>query len=495
MTTKAKQVLLVDDEQKLLDALSQRLDLLGFDVHTAINGKAAIDIARNIPLDLAIVDLQMPDMNGLVAITKLKEITPGLKTILLTGHGNEKIKQTTESLNSLYFEKDEMDNFWGFIKQLTTEGKMVVIRPGTKMSPSTNSNGMPAGTFDGNEIEIRSDTHFQTNHPFKASFDGGRQPGALSRSRIVGETTPMQKLRKSIKQVATLSCPVIIRGETGTGKELAARAIHAESRHANDRFIAINSGCFGNEQSIGQLFGLKNDNLAEAIQSQNDTLNADRVGTILFDHIEDMPLRLQLQLLKIIDATEISPISRTNQGRDGVGAIRILVATDTDLNQSIKSGSFRKDLYYRLNLFELSVPPLRDRKDDIPPLSYYFLEKYRIEFNKQVDSISEKVLDSFAAYDFPGNVRELEHIIERAVILADDKIIAPNHLPGRFGKKATAQSSEVGRFATMAEMETQYIIEVLKASKGNKSKTAEILGISRAALWRKLKQINTDRMD
>jgi DNA-binding NtrC family response regulator len=465
MTSETRQILLVDDEEKLLKLISQRLQLMGFGTFTATNGADAVDILRQNQIDIAIVDLDMPGINGLVTITKLKEINPGLQTVLLTGHGNDKVKQATESLNSRYFEKSEMRGFWGFIEKLHSHGKVVVIRP------NTGGTGTMPEIVGPHEIEIRP------GPDIRGATD---PPSGLERPRIIGETPAMQTLRKNIERVATLDCPVILKGETGTGKELAARRIHALSSRSKGRFLAINCGYFGNDPVGGQpQFDKNGGNL-------RDFFNAARQGTILLDQIEDMPQQMQIQLLKIIDNAGLPQADETKVSS---ADIRILAATGADLEKRAESGSFRKDLYYRLNLLELTIPPLRDRKDDIAPLSHYFLDKHSKIFGKYVESISGEVLDTFAAYRFPGNVRELEHIIERAIILADDRMIDKRLLPARFQKNgAAAQKPEKTRFLTLAEMEINYILEVLEGTGGIKTQTAKVLGISRAALWRKLKQ-------
>jgi DNA-binding NtrC family response regulator len=492
MTTQVKQILLVDDEEKLLKSIAQRLEVMGFVPLTATNGMAAIDIAVNNPIDLAIVDLQMPAMNGLVTITKLKEIKPDLKTILLTGHGNDKVKQATESLNTLYFEKDEMAGLWDFIKNLNTDGKVVVIRP-TSVSPGLPAGEKnPSGPYPAHEIEIRDRRDFANTGKRVDRFSADpKRSGDIDRLRIVGETPAMGELRKNIERMASLDCTVTLCGEPGTGKELAARAIHAGSLRKEHRFLAISCANLGSEQLAGQLLGYKSGGLSEAIRTRNGVFSTDRVGTLLFNQVEKMPDDMQAQLLRILDMTD----SQLSGSQKQTGSdIRIIVATNTDLAERVKAGAFRKGLYDRLNLFELTLPPLRERKDDIHPLSQYFFDTYRQGLRKPVDSIAPEVIRILVDYDFPGNVRELEHIIERAVILADGKTIEREHLPARFREDLKpARPLEAGQFSTLAEMEKNYIVEVLEANRGNKSKTAKTLGISRAALWRKLKQFNAEK--
>lgn len=484
MTKQAIHVLLVDDEEKLLKSIARRLEVLGIVPFTATNGMQAIDIASKNTIDLAIVDLQMPDMDGLVTITKLKEIKPNLKTILLTGHGNDKVKQATESLNTLYFEKDEMGDFWHFIKKLNSDGKVIVIRP----TASPAGREVPTGFSQKNDIEIHSHPDIiETDYRKRTFGKETHHSSSFTHLRIVGEAPAMRKLRKSITRMASLDCTITLRGEPGTGKELAARAIHAGSMRNHYRFLAINCADFGREQLAGQLLGYKDGNLVEAIRTRSGIFSAGEVGTLLFDQIEEMPANMQDQLLDILEAID-------SQQPDSPMDIRILAATATDLGKRVREKSFGKSLYERLTVFELMMPPLRERKDDIQPLCQYFFDKYRRELGKPVELVSPDVLQTLVEYNFPGNVGELEHIIERAVIIADGKIISLEHLPQRFREHPKSDGPlETKQFSTLAELENRYILEVLEATNGNKSKTSEILGISRAALWRKLKLLTSEK--
>lgn len=488
MTPRKKRILLVDDEEKLIQSIARRLTVLGFEPYTATSGMAAIDIAMQQPVDLAIVDLQMPEMDGLVTITKLKEIHPGLKTVLLTGHGNEKVRQATESLNTIYFEKDEMGDFWSFIKKLNTDGNIVVIRPPESAGAADN----PTDRSVPNTIEI----HAPRRYP-----DGGQGRAATARKvlhtedsgplRIVGETVAMQDLGKTIDRLAPLDCTIMLSGEDGTGKELAARVIHARSGRQQQRFLAIDCGDLDNAQFVRQLLGNENGDLCEALLSRRGIFGGDPVGSLFFDRVEALPRPMQTQLLKAIDTIECA---RAAAGQTGALDVRILVATESNLARLVENGRFDADLYDRLIFFNLAIPPLRARKDDIAPLCSYFLKKTSEDFDKPLEKISPEVIDILSDYDFPGNVRELAHIIERAVIMAGGNVIEREHLPVRFletTEEAIAPSDE--NFVTLDQLEKRYIVDVLKACGGNKSKTAEILGISRAALWRKLKQLKSEQ--
>jgi transcriptional regulator with PAS, ATPase and Fis domain len=299
----------------------------------------------------------------------------------------------------------------------------------------------------------------------------------------------MQELRKNIERLAALDCTVIIRGETGTGKELAARIIHNLSPRRQSRFMAVNCGCFSNDLLIEELF--RPDNPAMPGDVGREGTGSDSRGTILLDQIEDMPPKMQLSMLKIIDSKKVS----LQDGSDDLPFdVRLLAASRYHLRKLVEEGKFREELYYRLNVLELYIPPLKERKDDIPPLCGYFLDKYAKEFKKAVESISDDVIGIFMAYHFPGNVRELEHIIERAVILADGQTIESKHLPGRFQAADPPPLSADRKFMSLAEIEKRHILEVLKATGGNKSKAVQLLGISRAALWRKLKLFEQEKV-
>jgi DNA-binding NtrC family response regulator len=490
MASTSPKILLVDDEEKFLNSIAERLKLCGFDPLKASSGRQALALAQNNRFDLAIVDLKMPDMDGLVTITKLKEIIPELRSILLTGYGSAKVKEATEALNASYFEKDRMEDFWEFIKSGGQGGNIIVIRPPAAALASNNARSSQKDVFAPRRIEIMPDSKPIEDTPAPSAAESRKNNSwPAERYRMIGETLAMQELRKNIERLAALDCPVIIRGETGTGKELTARMIHSLSPRKKSRFMAINCGCFRNDLLIEELFRPDNTVFTAAVQRRGSGDKPESGGTLLLDQIEDMSPKMQLSMLKIIDSKEVSLLEGSH---DLPFDVRIFAASRYHLGQLAKEGKFREELYYRLNVLELYLPPLRERRDDIPPLCGYFLDRFGKEFKKAVEYISDEVISIFMSYDFPGNVRELEHIIERAVILADGKSIEPKHLPGRFQKRAAAPLAVDRKFTTLAEMEKHYILEVLAATGGNKSKTVGLLGISRAALWRKLKQFKQE---
>ena len=446
-----KKVLLVDDEEKLLNSMAQRLTLQGFEAIKASSGTKAAELASKTKVDLAIVDLKMPDMDGLMTISKLKEIAPDLKTVLLTGYGSEKIRHKTETLGSEYFEKDSMGELWDLIKRFSVQEM---------------NEPVPRGFVDS----------------IGRSFD--------DLPKIIGETPGMQSLRKDIERLSGLDCTLILRGEEGTGKELAARVIHKLSHRKDQRFLAFNCGCFSNDFHFDELL----DSLEESAHSSSKSEGPKEIrfiGTILLDHFETMPEKTQVEMLKLLDK---SVSSRSPDSLEAVRDIRFILATHQDLSRKVEERKFSRELYQRLNAISIAVPPLRERRDDIFPLCSYFLTRLNKEFEKNIESISDEVLSIFMGYPFPGNVRELKHIIERAVILADTTTIEFAHLPERLRKKAPSfRFAESQPFITLDEMEKAHIVRAIEITKGNRSKACELLGISRAALWRKLKVINTEK--
>jgi DNA-binding NtrC family response regulator len=465
MSDTQKKILLVDDEERLLNSISQRISLLGHTPLTATSGHEAINIVKQTSVDLAIVDLKMPDMDGLVTITKIKELKPDLKTVLLTGYGSEKTKQATEALGTIYIEKDSMGGIWDIIKHSNNHGKVVVIKPSS--SGSTPLSHPP----DPGQIEIIDHQHYLQATSIEPSLP-----------KIIGDSAEIQRLRKNIKRFAEMDCPILIKGESGTGKELIARTIHSLSHRSKQRFLAFDCGCFSNDFHFSELV---NSDLISSEQHNteaNTSVTGAFHGTIFLDHIENMPAHTQQEMLSILDTRAASDM----YGRD----IRFIVVVNQQLEEKIASGGFEKKLYDRINAIELSVPPLRKRIDDLPILIRYFLDHFNSAFHKRIKSFSEDAVHLLTSYDFPGNVRELKHIIERAVILADTDTITVDHLPERIQSVKSQMSWESSSdFLTIHEMEQQHILKALDITGGNKSKASELLGISRAALWRKLRLI------
>lgn len=304
---------------------------------------------------------------------------------------------------------------------------------------------------------------------------------------LIGKSPKIQDLKKEITRVAPLDCTVLIRGETGTGKEMVARIIHRMSLRAERKFLAVNCGTLNAELLSNELFGHEKEAFTGAHQVKKGVFEAISGGTILLDEIGDMPAQMQVQLLRVLQEKTVMRVGGTEEIPVDV---RILAATNRPLKEEMSKGTFREDLYYRLNVFTLRIPPLRERMDDLPLFCRYFVDKYSRQFGKDVTHISPAAMQRISAYSFPGNVRELENIIERAVVLADGQVIMPEHLPQRLQgqERRRARQERTGSFSTLAELEREHIKAVLEHTGHNKSQSARILGIDRVSLWRKIKR-------
>lgn len=467
-------VLLVDDEPDFLSSMAERIKMRGMEPILAENGKDALEKASGLHLDLAIVDLRMPDVDGMTVMGRLKEMKPGLQTVLLTGYGEEKVRQACEAMESRYFEKDDMDSFWKFIQRFSSNSNVVVIAP---------QGGR--GGWGPEEQDARFE-QLAPNPRELRHWDVGPEGPSVAKPRIIGETPAILEVKRSISKVASLDCTVLISGETGTGKELVARSIHVKSSRRRGKFLAINCSAFGQDLLNNELFGYERETNAGSVRIKKGIFEAAQGGTILLDEICETPAVMQTHLLRVLEDKQII---RSGGTEEIPVDVRVLAATNQRLSKKVESGQFRRDLYFRLNTFVLRMPPLRERKEDIPLLANYFLGKYRKEYGKKIDRISNEAMQVLADYSFPGNVRDLEHALERAIIVCDGHVILPEHLPQRFsGRDASVIEEEKKGLVTLAELEQDYIRKVLRHTRGNRNEAARILGISRTSLWRKLKE-------
>jgi DNA-binding NtrC family response regulator len=306
--------------------------------------------------------------------------------------------------------------------------------------------------------------------------------------QFVGQNPAVLKLKDNIAQVAQLDCNILIVGETGTGKELVARTIFELSPRANRRFLPINCGALTEELMLNELFGHEKDAYTGASKWRKGLLESADGGVVLLDEIGEMPMNMQVKLLRVLQEKKIMRVGGTKEIPVDV---RILAATNRDLQDEIQKGRFRQDLYYRLNVVTLTIPPLRERKDDIPLIVRHFLAKYPAPEGR-IKSIEPRALAMLQDYDYPGNVRELENIIERTLALCGEPEIKAYHLPAEFGAPQhtlhiySSQSEKSAQ--TLEDNERDHIMAVLKSVDGNKTQAAKILEIDRVSLWRKLKK-------
>jgi len=308
--------------------------------------------------------------------------------------------------------------------------------------------------------------------------------------KVVSQNPAMQRLLDTAKQIAPTDCNVLLTGESGTGKELFARYVHFHSKRAEGPFFAINCGAFTEELLSNELFGHEKGAFTGALAMKRGLVEMATGGTLFLDEITEMPPSMQVKLLRVVQEREVLRVGGTDPIKVDV---RFIAATNRDVQEALKRGDFREDLYFRINVVALHVPPLSERRDDIPILSYYFLKKYNAVMKKEIKEISPEVIAVLQDYDFPGNVRELENIIERGVALANGDSIDIAHLPEDLKVMSikTFRKRE-GNIPSLEDQERAYIQWVLKEVNGNRTLAAQVLGIDRVSLWRKLKKYDLE---
>jgi len=332
---------------------------------------------------------------------------------------------------------------------------------------------------------------------FESHGRGGREEKVLRSEGILGISPPMQRIYRMIAKIAPTESTVFVTGESGTGKELVARAIHYQSRRADRLFLAINCGALPEALFESELFGHVKGAFTGAITDRNGLFHQADGGTLFLDEVAEMPPSTQVKLLRVLQEGEVRRVGDREATRVDV---RVIAATNKDPWKAVSEGSLREDLFYRLNVFHIELPPLRDRKEDIPLLARYFLEKYSARMGKKITSFSKGAQFYLMRHDYPGNVRELENIIQGAVALAEGDVIVPADLPPHVTrpKVLMLEQKKGGEGAaldgydeslTLAEVEKLHIRKVLEKCQGNASEAARRLGISRSTLWRKMKEM------
>lgn len=429
-------ILILESNHHFLDTLIKRLTLRNFNP-IPLNSLSELPLLlKKHNCCLLLVDtIFLRYSNYLSLLEKTLRENSNLKLAFLEGENKENLPQNF--MNFPTFPKEDLREFWEYLRN-----------------------------FQPIEIEEKIQ---------EKNFPDSRIPW------IIGETPEIQRLKKNLNKIAILDCPVLILGETGTGKELIAKTIHRLSFRHKEKFIAIHCSTFNPEILYREIFGEEHQ-YNKNIRKRKGLIETVNGGTLFLHEIEESPLMIQSMLLKFIEHKTFIPYGGSEELKSDV---RIIAATNKSLLEKIKQGKFREDLYYRLNAVSLEIPNLKERKDDIPLLAYYFLNKYSKEFKKNVSRISSRALNKLKEYDFPGNVRELEYLIERAVILSEGSEIDVIHFPSRLEKLNS--SLTIDKFKPLAEIEKEYILKVLEYTQGNKIEAAKILGISRTSLWRKLK--------
>jgi len=441
-------LLVVDDEPIALRNLERVLAREGYEVATASSGQAALRQLRQRSFDVVLTDLKMEKVDGMQVLERCKEATPEAEVILITGHATietaiEAMKRGAYHYVAKPFKLDE-------VRQVVREAaeKVALKRENRRLRESVEA--------------------------FRDRVD------------IVTQDPGVLRVLDTARDATTADCNILITGESGTGKELIARYVQRHGRRSAAPFLAVNCGAFTEELLSSELFGHEKGAFTGAVERKRGLVEMAHGGTLFLDEITEMSPAMQVRLLRVIQEKEFLRVGGTEPVKVDV---RFIAATNRNPSEAIASGAFRQDLYYRLNVVTLTLPPLAERKGDIPMLAHFFLRKHAERTGKKVDAIAPEVLALLSGYAFPGNVRELENVIERGVALAKASVLELAHLPEDLRRaRPGAFKREGERIPSLDDQEKAYIRWVLEEVGGNRSRAAAVLGIDRVSLWRKLKR-------
>jgi two-component system response regulator HydG len=458
-------ILLVDDDPQSLASTRKILELAGMDVVTAVDGQYALECVRPTPdrpgpaFDLVVTDVRMPRLGGLEFLRALSLCGERMPVILMTAFGRVEDAVWAMKLGAVDFLTKP------FKRQTLISAIEVALKRARPRSPSL------------------------------AEFSAG----ASTVNQLIGRSSPMCKLREMIARVAPTKASVLLSGESGTGKELVAKCIHHQSpSRAHSKFIALNCAAVPENLIESELFGFERGAFTGAMGAKEGLFEAANGGTLLLDEIGDMPLSLQAKLLRTLQESEVRRLGATVSKKIDV---RVIAASHRNLKERVKEGLFREDLLYRLEVVEIRVPPLRERLEDLPELSYFFLQNANTRHGKDVKMISDEALHIFHSHSWPGNIRELSNVIERAVVFAQADQITLSELPshllliarstGTLDPMSLAHSSiSVPLGTSLEDVEELLIRKTLEATSGDKNMTAKLLGINSRTIYRKLDKRN-----
>jgi DNA-binding NtrC family response regulator len=444
-------VLVVDDEEDVRDALRDGLTTCGHKVQSAGDGPEALEKIRNSQFDIAIIDLKMPRMDGIELLKSMKSIDHSIDAVMLTAFATVGSAVSALKLGAFdYLTKptriEEIDHVISNImekKSLREENTFL-------------------------KKQLREQRQFDT---------------------LVSISPKMREITEIVSRISTNDSPVFIEGESGTGKELVARAIHFNSRRAQKPFIPVNCGAIPHHLLESELFGHKKGSFTGAISDNLGLFRAANLGTLFLDEIGEMPGFLQVKLLRALQDQKIRPVGSSEALPTDV---RIIAATNSDVDHALQQKILRKDLYYRLSVVHIKIPPLRQRRGDVPILVHHFLKIFNEKYDRNVKSVTPDCMDMLTAYDWPGNVRELENVVERAFALNCDHELTAANLPQKLLEPKVNPAPDVGHASlpTMENMERDLIVKALRECGGNKGRAADMLGVGRKTIYRKIKKYN-----
>lgn len=438
-------VLVVDDEHSIREFCKIALKKAGYDITCAEDGARACDLLKKKSFDIVISDLQMPQMSGMELLDHVNRNYPDVIFLFITAHGT--VSNAVQAMKSGAFDY--------ILKPFQVDELLMRVEHAVKLKNLEQENSSLR-----RELQVK----------------GGMD-------QLIGNSACMKPIYKVIKNVSKVSTNVLIAGESGTGKEMVAKAIHNLSSLKDKPFVTVNCGAIPEQLIESEMFGHKKGAFTGASFDKMGLFEAANGGTLFLDEVGELPLNIQVKLLRVIQERTVRKVGAINDIKINV---RILVATNKDLEQMVREKLFREDLYYRLNVISITVPALRERLDDVPVLANMFLERYTNKFSKNIKAISDKAMKLLCLYQYPGNVRELENIIERAVAIENAKIILPESLPN-LKNKSSEQDRVVGDEglnleAIMDKLEKELLTKAMKKSNGIKSNAAKLLGITLRSL-------------
>lgn len=443
MPLKKENILIVDDNYDMIEVLQRNLTAQNFHTYKATSVVEAMNILKYSPVDLLITDLQMPGINGMELVKYVDEHFPGIPKLVITGFPS--VDGAIEAVKS------------GALDYLVKPFTMEELRKAVEKSFQTHP-------------KIKQAEKLFANKPEEKTVYAG----------IVGQSKQITQLIDIIERVKNNRATILIQGESGTGKELVARAIHYKGSFAGNPFIPVNCGAIPENLLEAELFGYVKGAFTGANENRDGFFQAASGGTIFLDEIGTAPLAVQTSLLRVLQEKEVRRVgSQTTQKVN----LRVIAATNSNLYEMVQKGTFREDLYYRLNVVNIEIPPLRERKKDIIPIAKTLLKKYSSEYQKPNIRIDDKALEILERHSWPGNVRELENIIQRSIIMSED-LISVSNLPS-YLKYPEPREDQLSK--SLKEVEKQHILNVLAQVDNNKTKAAEILQIDRKTLSQKLK--------
>jgi len=441
-------ILIVDDELIMRESLAGWLERDGHIVQTATSGEEALEKIKETQFNIFLVDIKMEGMSGLDVLRSVKESDPDAEVVMITAYGS--IPSAIEAMKDGAFD--------------------YMLKP-----------------FDPNELGVLIDKIVQHQEQARENIYLKEQYKERTRfESMIGQSKPMQKIFDLICDVAPMDSTVLLTGETGTGKGLAAKAIHTNSSRRDGPFVTVNCGAIPEHLMESELFGHQKGAFTDAKETKKGRLELAHGGTLFLDEIGEISMRMQIDLLRVLEDRVFYRVGGTQPIE---ADFRVIAATNRNLEAAIKAGTFREDLFYRLNVISFTMPSLNQRKEDIPLLAEHFLYRFSQETNKPTSKISREAMDEMMLYDWPGNIRELENAIERAVVVGKQREILPEDLP-----IFCHEPAPLNRTRSLKEVETAHIEQVLAENQWNMARSAKILGIDRSTLYSKIKRYQIEKV-